>query len=277
LSPETNPPSDLTGIELEAYLSAHRLREAHGLGPAPIRDVQELIEMVDPEIFVAVLNMPEGMDGMVVKDPTRGRTVVGVATTAVPERLRSSLAHELGHIVNSDYLGELPRNCAARTPSENRADTFARHLLAPREGIELHLRDLGATAGHLELAHLASVTRHFGVSPFMALIQLRSMRWLSGSQEQEWGKESAWRLAARFGWLEEYKARAAESQRPVPPRKLVARATEGYIDNQVSLHTLALLNSEDPDDLKTELEAAGIVPAPIEVLWANDDDFGPGN
>jgi Zn-dependent peptidase ImmA (M78 family) len=277
LSHEMKAPADLTGIELEAYLSARKLREAHGLSTAPIRDVQELIEMVDPEIFVAVLDMPAGMDGMVVKDPARDRTVVGVATTSVPERLRSSLAHELGHIVNSDYVGELPPNCAERTPSENRADTFARHLLAPREGIELHLLDLGATAGHLELAHLASVTRHFGVSPVMALIQLRAMRWLSGTQEQDWKRESARSLALRFGGLEEYKARAAESQRPVPPRKLVARATEGYVENQISLRTLALLNGEDPEDLKAELDEAGIVPAPIEVIWANDDDFGPGN
>jgi hypothetical protein len=147
---EANPPN-LSGIELEAYSSARRLREIHGLGTAPIRGVQELLEMADPEIFVAVLAMPEGVDRMIAKDPDTGRTVVSVATTDTPELLRSSLGHVLGHIVNSDYRGRTPDDCAARTPSEKRADTFARHLLAPREGVELHLRNLGATAGHLGL------------------------------------------------------------------------------------------------------------------------------
>lgn len=267
-------PAAVGPSERPACLAAMKIRHDHGLGTGPIADLHELIGLVSPGVDVAILDMPAGMDGMVLADPVRKKSIIGVATTDVPERQRSSLGHELGHIVFADYEAGLRHDPSARTPEETRADTFARHLLAPVEGVTNFLEDLGAVRGQVNTRHVSSVVRHFQVSPQIAVIQMHSDGWITAEQKAEW-RESAQSLALRYGWIGDYRAMAAESSTPRPPQRLIENATEGYIRNLVSVQGLAALSGVDAQRQLSELEAAGIRPESIEVAWADLDAFGP--
>ena len=266
-------PCPLYGRDRDGHAETTGLRTRHGFGVAPIADLQELIEAVSGNIMLAILPMPTGMDAMVVKDPIRERIVIGVATTDVPGRQRFSLAHELGHILHNDYLNEIPLDCSARTDSEGRADTFARHLLVPLEGVSNFIKEKAADR-KLELRDLAMLTRHFNVSPRVIVYQLKLLGLVSSTQEEEFVRHSARSLSTRFGWLEEYKANAAESATPRPPRGLVERATEAYLQSLVGINALSKISGEKPEVYLAELEAAGITPEPHPVAEAvSDADF----
>lgn len=266
-------PSGVGPSEAAAYQAARKIRHDHGLGMGPIADLHELIGLVAPGADVAILDMPDGMDGMVLTDPVRGKSIIGVATTGVPERQRSSLAHELGHIVFKDYEAGLRHDPSERTPEETRADAFSRHLLAPVEGIQTFLEDLGAVRGAVSARHVSSVVRHFQVSPAITVIQMHSIGWITAEQKATW-RESAQSLALRYGWIGDYRAMAAESLTPRPPQRLIENATEAYIRNLVSVQGLASLSGVDPDRQLQELEEAGIRPEIIEVKKADLDVFG---
>lgn len=267
-------PASVGASERSTCLEAMKIRRDHGLGTGPIADLHELIGLVAPGVDVAILEMPEGMDGMVLTDPVREKSIIGVATTGVPERQRSSLGHELGHIVFADYEAGLRHDPSLRTPEETRADTFARHLLAPVEGVADFLEDLNAVRGAVNPRHVSSVVHHFQVSPAIAVIQMHSDGWITAEQKAEW-RESAQSLALRYGWIGDYRAMAAESNTPRPPQRLIENTTEGYIRNLVSVQGLAALSGVDPDLQLRELEEAGIRPETIEVAWADLDAFGP--
>lgn len=266
-------PPGVGASEATAYQAARKTRDDHGLGMGPLADLHELIGLVAPGADVAILDMPDGMDGMVLTDPVRGKSIIGVATTSVPERQRSSLAHELGHIVFKDYEAGLRHDPSQRTPEETRADAFARHLLAPVEGIQTFLKDLGAARRAVSARHVSSVVRHFQVSPTIAVIQMHSTGWITAEQKATW-RESAQSLALRYGWIGDYRAMAAESRTPRPPQRLIENATEAYIRNLVSVQGLASLSGVDPDRQLQELEEAGIRPEIIEVKKADLDVFG---
>ncbi|XAS73655.1 ImmA/IrrE family metallo-endopeptidase [Micrococcaceae bacterium Sec5.1] len=268
-------PASVGHSERPAYLAARKIRDQHGLGSGPIADLHGLIGLVSPGADVAILDMPEGMDGMVATDPVRAKTVIGVATTSVPERQRSSLGHELGHIIFADYETGLRHDPSERTPQEMRADTFARHLLAPLQGVVAFLEDLRAVQGQLTLRHVSSVVHHFQVSPAIALIQMQACGWITTAQKTDWWSETAKGLALRFGWIGDYRAMAAESQTPRPPQRLIENATEAYIRNLISVQGLAALSGVDPERQLQELEESGIRPETIEVAWADLDAFGP--
>jgi Zn-dependent peptidase ImmA (M78 family) len=250
-----------------------KIRHDHGLGEGPIADLHELISLVAPGVDVAILDMPEGMDGMVLTDPVRGKSIIGVATTSVPERQRSSLAHELGHIVFADYEAGLRHDPSERTPEETRADAFARHLMAPVQGVTAFLEDLDAVRKAVTDRHVSFVVRHFQVSPAIAVIQMHSEGWITAEQKAAW-RGSTQGLALRYGWIGDYRAMAAESSTPRPPQRLIENTTEGYIRNLVSVQGLAALSGVDPERQLRELEEAGITPEIIEVAKADLDVFG---
>lgn len=259
--------------EQKAAEAADTVRREHGYGFAPIANIGELIESVNPSALIAITEMPDGLDGMVLKDPVRNRVVVGIATTSIPERQRFSLAHELGHIIFEDYGAGDPSDCSARTPAEIRADHFARHLLAPLDGVEALLSETGAPPREVNLRDLAQIVRHFGVSPIVARIQLERLRLLTPELSGKWSRYTGESLAAAFGHLNEYRATAAQSQVPVPPQHLVERATRAYTVNVLGIGALARLAEVEKDELEAALRDAGRVPEPVKPLEVSDEEF----
>lgn len=257
--------------EVRGREAAAAVRTALGIDDAPIADMVEVIE-ARANCDVVIEPMPDGMHGMVATDPESGKVIIAVATTDSLVRQRSSLAHELGHLELGGLTNHITVDCAKRSPDEVAADSFARHLLAPLEGIR-HLRATrhGRQAGIDE--DLSDVVRTFQVSPEIAMIQMRDTGWITQADyEQRNGAWSAQRLATRFGWRAEYDAWAAEASRRRPPRRLLTRTLNGYVSGVVSIAAVATIMGVDADIALSQLEHEGIRPQIGEIDWFDPDE-----
>ncbi|GID93310.1 ImmA/IrrE family metallo-endopeptidase [Amorphoplanes digitatis] len=254
--------------ESEGRVAAERFRQEHRLGQQPLGDLVTLIEQ-STGIDVAVLDVGPDEHGLTMRDPRRGAVFIGVARTRHPMRQRSSLAHELGHVVFADWADNTACDWSARSPTESRADVFARHLLLPLEG----LTDFLAETRAVNLATLSAVVQRFLVSPQIAAIALEQAGLIDAATKGEWMSVTAPQLAARFGWSDKYQALQVDADRRRAPRRLLARAIQGYADGVVSAQTIATLRGITPDVAATELRDAGVFPARHPVSWADPGEL----
>jgi Zn-dependent peptidase ImmA (M78 family) len=211
-------------------------------------------------------------------DPQRGVTIVAVPCSAHPMRWRSNLAHELGHLVFNDHQTGEPGAPSVDFQAEQRAQSFARHLLIPIEGIEHFLgrpaeRVVDSTTNPIILSTLSDLVQRFQVSPAVAAIQLRGMGVIDQATCSDWSARHTPALAARFGWTDQYTALQAESHQHRAPQRLLARAVAGYIAGLASLETVASIRGITPEGLAAEFTAAGIKPAPEAAQPDGDDLF----
>jgi Zn-dependent peptidase ImmA (M78 family) len=246
--------------EEEAATAAERFRENNGLGIAPIADLIALIEQAE-RIGVTVLPVADDNEhGLTMVDPDRGATIVAVATSERPMRWRSNLAHELGHLVFHDHVAGEPASLAEKTPAEERARAFARHLLLPAAAVSRFVAQIRT----FDLAALSDLVQRFQVSPAIAAVQLRDGGHIDDERCQEWSKIGTPRLAAEFGWADHYRALQALSATRRAPQRLLARATSGYLKGVVSLETLAGIRGITAPEIASELEAAGLTPDSLD-------------
>lgn len=261
--------------ESDARSRAEQFRHQLDLGSGPISDLVSLVEQA-LRIDIAVLPAAPDVHGLMVRDPERGVTMIAVAQTPNVMRQRSSLAHELGHVLFEDKP-PASGNWADRSGSEIRADAFARHLLLPIGG-------LGTVVGErrsLELADLSNVTQRFVVSPALAAIQLHQAGLITSTRKASWMPYATQMLAAQFGWLDQLRALEAGANQQRAPQLLLARAIEGYRQGVVGAETIARLRSQPADQVVRDLASAGIAPAASgETVLADlshlstNDDFG---
>ncbi|WP_066582919.1 ImmA/IrrE family metallo-endopeptidase [Cellulomonas timonensis] len=256
----------MSSNEDRARALADRVRRDYELDDAPIND---LFELVYRACGIDVMSMDAGQDehGLTMCHPTTGFLIIAVATTPHPMRQRSSIAHELGHVLAGDLDAGVTLTPGSRTPEEIRADAFARHLLIPLDGVRRRVAKLD---GPLTQAHLSDLVQRFEVSPAMAAIQLRTLGKISQDTCTEWSSDSASRLAARFGWADQYRALAVTSQAPRAPQGLMSRAVEGYRRGVLSVAELAHWYGQSPADLESELGPP--VPVDDADAWNDDDD-----
>lgn len=245
----------MAGVEQQAKAAAEAFREKCHLGVQPLGDLVVLIEQATGH-DVAVLDAPADSHGLTVRDPVRDRTFIGVARTRHPMRQRSTLAHELAHVVFGDWT----ENLAERSPEEIRADAFARHLLIPRAGLTAFLGE----GVHAEASTLSDVVQRFLVSPAIAAIAMRDAGMIDPGTCESWKGWSTPNLATRFGWTDHYATLRADSDRLRAPQGLVARAIAGYAAGVVSAQAVATLRGEPVETVQEELAAAGIVPAQLD-------------
>jgi len=62
--------------------------------------------------------------------------------------------------------------------------------------------------------------------------------------KEGWRQVTTPTSAARFGWIDQYRALQTESNRTLAPQRLLARATQGYLEEVVSIQTLARLRGD---------------------------------
>ncbi|MGA5641039.1 XRE family transcriptional regulator [Streptomyces sp. CS081A] len=252
------PDEDLPREQQAAEL-AQQVRTALQLGCAPIADIDELIEQLTG-VDTAVLDLPKTVDGFTVTDPVRKTTLIVVRTCDVPERQRFSFAHELGHLLWGDgaQVHELDDG---RTPGEKRCDAFARHLLAPEEGIRAWLStECPSQDDQVGERTAALLARHFRVSFPVILIQLELMELITTDRKKElWGPIGA-QLAQRYGWGPAYEQEQEAAQAVRAPRRILERAVEAYRQNFIGVRALAMLEGRKPEDAEVKLREAGIVP-----------------
>ncbi len=234
--------------------AADEFRREFDLGVEPIVSVARLIEQ-KVGVGVAYVDTPAAGHGMTMR--LGDRYMMSVGCTEHPMRLRSTLAHELGHM----RLGSVDRYLShsawdERTPEEIQADAFARHLLVPLDAAGDAARKAGAT-----IALLSDLVQSYMASPNIVAIQLRDAKVIDLDTCREWSTLSSGRLASQFGWRAEYQTLVAQTKMPRPPQALLARAIDGYRWNLVTPATIARLDgTRDPRLVTEQLEADGIVP-----------------
>lgn len=238
----------MSNIEDAARAAAEEFRSAHKLGTGALVD---LFDLVYETVGIDVQSMDSGdrEHGLAVVDPASGRVSIVVATTQHPVRQRSSIAHELGHVISEQLMESAAAQHGARTSSETFADTFARHLLLPQSAAEAAV----LATGEPDLALLSYLVQRFGVSPQVAAIQLHGLNRITQSTKREWSGFTTRRLAATFGWLNAYDRAAEASQRPRAPRGLMMRAAAAYQAGKLSAGELALWYGNAADELTQEL------------------------
>lgn len=255
--------------ETEGRMAAEEFRHKNHLGTQPLGDLVSLIEQ-STGIDVAIVEADVDEHGLSMRDPIRSAVFIAVAQTTRPMRQRSTLAHELAHVIFRDWAVVNAPVPTDRTPEERRADAFARHLLIPIEGLK---EVLGVTAA-VDLAVLSSVVQRFLVSPAIAAIALNEAGYIDAETKTMWlTYVQTPTLASRYGWSDQYRTLQSDSQMPRAPQRLVARAIDGYLQNVVSAQTLGTLHGRDAASVEADLKQAGLVPAVLEAPWAKAADL----
>lgn len=256
--------------EEDARRAAETFRDQNGLGIAPIADIVALIEQTQG-VDVTVLAVEDSKEhGLTMVDPVRGATIVAVATSDNPMRWRSTLAHELGHLIFGDHNNGNPGTLSVGSMIEKRAQSFARHLLIPRLGVQHFLQ---RQDGALTLERFSDLLQRFLVSPAVASIQLRDLGEINTRRYQDWSPLFTPALAARFGWADQYKGLQAESRQRRAPQRLLTRVIAGYVAGLVSLETVASVRGVSTEDLAIEFAQADITLAPRSDVTKGDDLF----
>lgn len=235
--------------------AAGAFRREFNLGSEPIANVARLIEQTVRVGVAYVGGAPSG-HGLTMCEGDQYMMAVGC--TEHPMRLRSTLAHELGHLrLKSVDRCVHDNDWAERRPEEIQADAFARHLLIPIEAVE----ETASASGQVTTAVLSDLVQRYMASPKMVAIQLRTARAIDEDTCEAWGRLSAGHLASQFGWHSEYQALVDQSKTPRPPQALLARAVEGYRWNLITPATIARLNGKtNPRLVAQQLKDDGIVP-----------------
>lgn len=259
--------------ERDGKCAAEQFRTEHVLGTQPLGDLVAIVEQA-AGVDVAVLDVGPDEHGLTMRDPDRGTVLIGVARTLHPMRQRSTLAHELAHVVFEDWQDVDSRHDAAsnwsdRRPQEIRADAFARHLLLPVAG----LTTLLGNQQNLTLAALSSIVQRFLVSPAIGAIALHQAAYIDAATKQDWMALTSSRLATKFGWADQYRALQAESNQRRAPQRLLARAIAGYQAGVLSARAIATLRGLPLSQVKSELEDAGVIPPERNVAWAEPTDL----
>lgn len=255
---------DRVNAETDGRTAAMQFRRQHRLGLQPMGDLVAIIEQLTG-IDVAVLDAGPDEHGLTMRDPRRDTVFIGVARTRNPMRQRSTLAHELGHVIFEDWADIDRGNLSERTREEVRADAFARHLLVPVDG----LREFLGSQASVEQSTLSAVVQRFVVSPKIATIALHEAGYINGGTKQRWMGLSAPDLAVRFGWGDHYRALQADSDQRRAPQRLLARAIKGYAEGVLSAQAIATLRGIPLEAIESELREAGVVPAERPVRWAD--------
>lgn len=248
---------------------AEQFRQFYELGDDPIDRIESFTEHVNADLLIRPL--PTDVEAISVKDPQTGNIVIGVGTSASPYRQRFTVAHEVGHILADDIdrSSEVPQ-CEPNSPSETRANSFARNVLCPLDGVKKIAQNLSPAAPET----LSKIIQHFRVSPSVAAIQLKEAGLISEEVCDELSKEwSAPKLASLYGWREQYNADALVSDQPRPSPRLVADATKGYRKGVVSSSAVALARGISSEQVKQELATAPAEPQPTDSPFTELDAF----
>ncbi|MFC7490676.1 MULTISPECIES: ImmA/IrrE family metallo-endopeptidase [unclassified Knoellia] len=254
--------------EAEGKARAEHFRREHDLGHAPLSDLVALIEQTQ-KVDVAILDANVDEHGLVMRDPVRDDLVLFAARTPHTMRQRSTLAHELAHVLFGDRRPAQSGGWAKRSHEEIRADGFARHLLLPISALTHTFRD-GRTP---TLGDLSALVQAFQISPSLAAIQLHGARLITAQVKGQWMDTSTPTLAARYGWTDQYRAMQQESMTRRAPQQLLAWAVAGYTNNVVALQSLARIRGITAEQVAADLAEAAIEPVTEEIAWASLKDL----
>lgn len=259
---------ETVNAERDGRLAADRFRREQNLGAQPLGDLVAVIEQATG-IDVAVLDADQDEHGLTMRDMEREAVFVTVARTDRPMRQRSTLAHELGHVLFEDWGRNTTEGTSERPPEEVRADAFARHLLVPAEGLRAFLGNRAS----VDEPDLSAVVQRFVVSPQIAAIALHQAGYIDGPTKKKWMALRTPGLATRFGWSDQYHALQADSGHRRAPQQLLARAIRGYVEGVLSVQAIATLRGLTRQETEAELRAAGVAPTGQSATWTDHSEL----
>ncbi|MEF8817823.1 MAG: XRE family transcriptional regulator [Salinibacter sp.] len=197
----------------EAEAAATVLREKWDLGTDPIEDMTVLLE--DHGIRAGVVEADDDFDACTFRTEINGDVPVVVTRKGVPgDRQRSSLAHELGHLV---------LDVAEEVDTEDACNRFAGALLAPEPAIREAVGE--SERRKITLDELHVLKHRFGISMQALFFRLRDLQIISDAAATE-----ARRDFRKRGWHEEEPGEPVEPEEPERFHLLVLRAfAEGLI------------------------------------------------
>jgi Zn-dependent peptidase ImmA (M78 family)/transcriptional regulator with XRE-family HTH domain len=234
---------------------AGQVRRALGLGDGPVARLPELLE----ERFrldVDLSPLPEAVDGLCVS--VGDRTLILVGSSKPSSRQRFTLAHELAHHLVDDldplYVDE--RGVRARSVAEMRANAFAAHLLMPEPGVRTAI---AGTADDAERAVRVALT--FGTSVSAAAYQLGNLGLLPDAVRDRLAETGPKPLLMRYALPSDWQQDERGRGQVRPPGRLYGRATLAFRRGRIGLEPIVdLLQRSDRDQLRQELEDAGLAP-----------------
>jgi Zn-dependent peptidase ImmA (M78 family) len=158
----------MSRVAKQATTKARRFREQHGLGA--VEPMADLLAVVETRCGVAVVIL-EALGGDIAGAylPRDGEPVILLNGSDSPQRMRFTLAHELGHHVFHDDHREDTHAGLAKPGHwiEVRANAFAAALLMPEAAVAV-------PADAVTLDDVRAVADRFGVSLIAACFRFKS-------------------------------------------------------------------------------------------------------
>lgn len=150
--------------------AAEKLRRAWDLGSDAINNVVQSLE--DRHVIVALLEAEEEFDGLSCW-ANDSITVIVCRNLAAGDRVRSSICHELGHLLLK----------VEKVDEEKAAQRFSAAFLVPRQVV---LQELGSTRQKLSLEELHQLKHKYGMSMQMWIYRARDLNIITDSHFREW-------------------------------------------------------------------------------------------
>lgn len=157
---------------------ARAIRTAWMIPPGPIQNLTEFVEKAG--VLIIWCDFGASIDGVTMRVDDLPPCIF-LNRTAPADRMRFSLAHELGHII----MHRIPTDSI-----EDEANTFAAELLVPEKELR---RDL--IGGRITLERLARLKARWRVSMQFLLFQAKVIGCLSDNQSQY-----LWKQISALGW-----------------------------------------------------------------------------
>jgi Zn-dependent peptidase ImmA (M78 family)/transcriptional regulator with XRE-family HTH domain len=227
-------------------------RDALGLGPhAPVADLAALLEQ-RLGAHVAFEELGIGTHGLCATTP--GATVVLINSDDSYGRQRFTLAHELGHLLVGDLLGEVEVTVSGtKNNSEKRADSFAAHFLLPDSAAQAYVAGREVTA-----AVVGEIVHYFGVSLEAACWRLHNAGLIDKRRLAALQRAGLREVSAAAGLLDELTRMRSQRGAQTAPRRLLSQAVAAYEQGTVGIGLVAdVTGTDDPEELRARLGAIG--------------------
>jgi Zn-dependent peptidase ImmA (M78 family)/transcriptional regulator with XRE-family HTH domain len=213
---EINPTYSIPRLEVDDFGGpeeiARLIRQTWQIPLGPIKSMTEIVE--DAGGIVVPCDFGTDKIDAISQRPDGQPPFLFVSVSTPGDRLRFSLAHELGHII---------MHSAPAPNQEDEANAFAAEFLMPAREIKPQLRKL-------DMAKLADLKRHWKVSMQALIYRARTLETITARQERSW-----W---MRFNKLGYKKVEPIEIPREEPTliKRVIEfhRSQHGYTDAELS-------------------------------------------
>lgn len=252
--------------EQEAREAAEEFREKLGLGLAPIDDLDLLFDSFNVDVITVLAGEDE--HGLTARDEATGTTVVVVSSSLPSVRFRSTLAHEMCHLIFDDDL-DFSTSHTPRSSKETRANAFARHLLLPLGAVSL-MKNQNPDLSTADLHNL--LVQRYGVSPKIAAYQMKKCGVIDKNTERELEACTTRDLATHFGWESLMESRNQAVRKIGEPRRLHRAAAAAYAAGTLSaLEFTSITAAPPPKGARAQHESSTQPSEPAPLDLTNDD------